>query len=401
VKKEDYLPTCFSWRRCILLISLTLGIYLLENPPILSLTGTSNFHYIIKPLLWAGVCALVLFMPAVRPKAKLNKRSLIFLWSFNSAVIFIVIQVLGGVMDSFGRSPYDHSLSGSAVNLIYLAAVLTGRELVRNYLVNSARHKESYVIFVSIALLMSLTLFPLEQYTSIKNTQEFIKFLAQHLGPEFSKNLLATYLAYLGGPLASLIFIGGSEAFTWFSPLLPNLRWITSALIGILTPIFLFMIIQSIYKSESKSRAVRSLRGEEGPAGWIFTTLFSILVIWFSVGVFPIYPSVVVTGSMKPMIKPGDVILVSKSITLEDLKKGDVIQFKRDTILISHRIVSVIDKNGQISYRTKGDNNNTEDLQLVQPEDVRGKIIKVIPKIGWPTMLLKSSRDIPPNEVEF
>lgn len=79
-----------------------------------------------------------------------------------------------------------------------------------------------------------------------------------------------------------------------------------------------------------------------------------------------------------------------------------MIQFKRGDILISHRIIEeIVEKDKTKSYRTQGDNNSGPDFELVKPEDVRGEIIKVIPKIGWPTLLLKTKRDVPMHEIEF
>jgi signal peptidase len=194
--------------------------------------------------------------------------------------------------------------------------------------------------------------------------------------------------------------MGTLDAFHWLSPILPDLKWITEALVGILTPVFLLSVTQIVYEDESGIRK-RKDKGEDNPLSWIITTLASIGIIWFSVGVFPIYPSVIATGSMIPMIHPGDVILVNKKVDPLQLIKGEVIQFRRDDILISHRIIEVAEREGIKSYRTQGDNNSGPDGQLVKPEDVKGVVVKVVPKIGWPTLLIKSKREIPLNEIEF
>lgn len=183
--------------------------------------------------------------------------------------------------------------------------------------------------------------------------------------------------------------------------MLPNLQWITTAVVGIMCPVFFLTAIQSIFLKEAKLIKKRD-KAQESVFSWILTSLFSIGVIWFVVGVFPIYPSVIATGSMEPMIKPGDVILVRKVEDIKEVQIGDVIQFRRDNILISHRVLEIKedDKKG-ISYRTKGDNNSGADTELVIPEDIKGKIISVVPKIGWPTLLIKSRQDVPLEKVEF
>ena len=54
----------------------------------------------------------------------------------------------------------------------------------------------------------------------------------------FSHNLFATYL---GGSWTSIIYLGVIQGFHWFS-LLPALIWINTALIGILSPNFFYVL---------------------------------------------------------------------------------------------------------------------------------------------------------------
>lgn len=392
-------PTRFSKSRYALLVGLILFIYLLDNPLVKIVSGSTYFNSILRPTLWLGIGLLVWMFPAFRQVGKLKTRGSLYFWSFNFAFIMIVVQVLAGLVDGLGKSPYDHSVTGMLSNILIVGSVLVGRELARHYLVNSITREESYRVFFGVAVFMTLVAFPISKFTGLKGYEEIVKFLAQFLVPEFSKNLLATVLVFYGGPFASVLFMGTLEAFHWLSPILPNLKWITAALVGILTPVFLLSFAQIVYEGESRIRKGKDK--EESPLSWIITTLVSIGIIWFSIGVFPVYPSVIATGSMIPMIQPGDVILVDKKIDPLQLSKGDVIQFRREDILISHRIIDVTEKDGVKNYKTQGDNNSGPDTELVKPEDVKGEVIKVVPKVGWPTLLIKSKRDIPLDEIEF
>lgn len=393
-------PTRFSKYRYALLVGLILFIYFLDNPWIKIVSGSTFFNSILRSILWLGIGLLVWLFPAVRSVGKMKIRGSLYFWSFIFAFIMIVIQVLAGLIDGFGKSPFDHSITGILNNAFLVGSVLVGREMLRHYLVNSITRKESYLLFLGISLLMTLVYFPVMKYTELKSFESVVKFAAKSFAPEFSKNLLATVLVFYNGPISSLIFMGALEGFYWFSPILPNLKWITWALVGILPPVFLLSVAQIIYEDELKIRR-RKKKEEDSPISWIITTLVSIGVIWFSLGVFPIYPSVIATGSMIPMIQPGDIILVNKKIENMKLNKDEVIQFRRDDILISHRIIEVIEKDGMKRYRTQGDNNSGPDVDLVKPEDIKGEIIKVVPKVGWPTLLIKSKKDIPIEKVEF
>ena len=88
---------------------------------------------------------------------------------------------------------------------------------------------------------------------------------------------------------------------------------------------------------------------------------------------------------MEPMIKPGDVILVDKATSIEEiysLKEGDVIQFSRDAILISHRIVEIGEEEGVKVFLTKGDNNSSLILIRFDRNRSRVKLSRLYPKLA-------------------
>ena len=86
----------------------------------------------------------------------------------------------------------------------------------------------------------------------------------------------------------------------------------------------------------------------------------------------------VLSGSMKPKIQPGDVVVITNKKN-NDLKINDIITFKEDNDIVTHRIVDIKD-NG---YVTKGDNNNSIDYDIVPFDNVIGKVLFHIPKIGY------------------
>lgn len=399
-----YLPANHSNEKVIILTTLALLIYIITNSSLPNLIGSSLFNYLIKPCMWLVFAFFVWLLPRTRPKSLLKFQESVYWWAFTFALVYIVVLVLAGVVDGLGKSPYSHTPKGILINLFSVGSFLLGTELLRSYLVNSISTKrENYLIFILIALFITLIGTPFTKVINLKDHVEIVKYIAQYLAPDFAKHLFSTYLAFLGGPLASLIYVGIIEGFHWFSPILPNLKWITTALVGILIPVFSLSLMQMFYLTEAKLLK-EGEQDQEGPFGWMITSVFSILVVWFAVGVFPVYPSVIATGSMEPMIKPGDVILVDKATSIDEiynLRAGDIIQFSRDTILISHRIMEIEEEGGIKLFYTKGDNNSGRDFEPVRPEQVKGKIIKVIPKIGWPTLLIKTDNNINLEDLVF
>ncbi|MGN1467520.1 MAG: signal peptidase I [Ruminococcus sp.] len=90
-------------------------------------------------------------------------------------------------------------------------------------------------------------------------------------------------------------------------------------------------------------------------------------------------PMIVLTDSMvgdnEDNFSGGDLIFV-KTVKPEEVKKGDVISFfdpaGNGTSITSHRVVDIINEGGKISFKTKGDNNNTEDKLPVPAENLAG-----------------------------
>lgn len=100
----------------------------------------------------------------------------------------------------------------------------------------------------------------------------------------------------------------------------------------------------------------------------------------------------ILTQSMYPTIKAGDVVITYK----EDNNKyndGDVITFVSEQnggITITHRVEEVYNVNDSYSYKTKGDNNNAPDNEITSGDNVLGKVVVKVPKVGYIQQFLVS-----------
>lgn len=80
----------------------------------------------------------------------------------------------------------------------------------------------------------------------------------------------------------------------------------------------------------------------------------------------------VVSGSMEPEIKIGDMIIINTKE--QDFKKGNVVTYHdSNNSLVTHRIISI--EGNEII--TKGDNNNTEDNPIYKSEIVGRALYKM------------------------
>jgi len=97
---------------------------------------------------------------------------------------------------------------------------------------------------------------------------------------------------------------------------------------------------------------------------------------------FYIYKAYLIsTESMEPELKKGDAIIIKK-VSEDQLRVNDVVTFKINGEIITHRIVRIDDVNSEKFYITKGDNNNVEDSDELRFSDIEGKQIIKIPHLG-------------------
>ncbi|QUI21038.1 signal peptidase I [Vallitalea pronyensis] len=355
----------------------------------------------IQLILFVLLCVFVYFIPRWTHGLKLRHRSFVIWWAFIFGFFYLIIQGLAGLFFSFGKSPFDQHFLSILKNCFTFGLPLICRELVRSYCINGNPHGSKIRTSILLIGIFTILEFTLSKYSGITTFQEFVMFLGQYFLPSLCKQTLLTLFAFLAGPVPAIIYSLMIEFPPYILPILPDLNWLVSAFIGILTPIFSIIVLQALAKKELKQPV--KAHENENPLTLTITIILSIVIIWFASGVFSIYPSVIATGSMEPMIYPGDVILVQKinEKNIQLLKEGDVIQFQRGDILISHRIIELVHEHQQVVYRTKGDNNSSEDSELVTPENVKGIIKHVIPKIGWPTLILKQNNDVDTGDLEF
>lgn len=97
--------------------------------------------------------------------------------------------------------------------------------------------------------------------------------------------------------------------------------------------------------------------------------------------VFGYTTAVVVSGSMSPTIEINDLVFV---VAKETYEVNDVIMFKNSSNnYVTHRIVEQLDdEENQNVFVTKGDANDTNDLEKLYENDIVGIVSFTIPKIG-------------------
>lgn len=94
------------------------------------------------------------------------------------------------------------------------------------------------------------------------------------------------------------------------------------------------------------------------------------------------------SGSMKPAVKLGSIVVVKPS---KEYQKGDIISFTDPNdpkYSVTHRIFEI--KEERTAFITKGDANDAPDAKEVVKDNVLGKVILTIPFLGYPVAFAKT-----------
>lgn len=88
---------------------------------------------------------------------------------------------------------------------------------------------------------------------------------------------------------------------------------------------------------------------------------------------------IILSGSMEPTINTNDLIVTSQKNVYE---KNDIVAFSSGNYITVHRIVDVKNDTSGTKFITKGDSNNTTDLEELDPNDIIGVYKFTIPILG-------------------
>ena len=92
---------------------------------------------------------------------------------------------------------------------------------------------------------------------------------------------------------------------------------------------------------------------------------------------------------MSPALHLGDMVIVAKT-SPDVIKESDIIEFRQGEVMVIHRVIEIQESGGAKQFITKGDANDNPDIAPVSPEQVKGRVMLNVPKLGWVTLFFRS-----------
>lgn len=371
----------------IIIISIILAYGLLAEF-YLSVKINNIYMYIINPIIWIGIAIFLRNVLGKSYEVKKLKKEIIE-YSFIAVLAYIITYLTSGLFITFGSNPYSRTIIGILTNLWGFATVIIAKEYIRYKLINNVYEKDKIKIAIAISIVYILIDLGIKKFFTTQLTSLFImEIIAQNLLPLIAKNILYSYTAINSNYLPAVIYEIGTNLYLWLSPILPNAPWIMVSIIDSVIPIILFLYIRYEKNKKDIFRTKEKIINSN-PRNIIPLVICIILAIWFAIGIFPIKPVAIATGSMEKELYVGDVAIIKKC-KANDIEEGDIIEYQMDGYTVIHRVTKKTQKNGRFTFITKGDSNDNEDLQPVTQEQIIGKVIFKVRYIGYPAVWIRN-----------
>lgn len=344
------------------------------------------YIYIIQPIFWIGLSILLHYVLGNNIENRRLKKP-IMEYTIIATLVFIIVYMLSGLFVTFGKNPYNATPIGLMHNLWIFGTILIAKEYVRYKLINNVYEKDKNKIAIIITVIYVVIDIEMARFIGTNITVfSIVKYVIQTVIPNIAKNILFSYIAINGNYIASMIYQLITNLYFWISPILPNAPWVMTAIIDVTIPVILLLYIRFVKNKLNILRNRQNIINSD-PRNLIPLVIAIILAIWFAIGIFPIKPVAIASGSMEDELHIGDVAIIQKC-NANDVNVGDIIEYQMDGYTIVHRVIEKTQRKGHFYFTTKGDNNNSEDVEEVQEEQLIGKVIFKIRYLGYPAIWL-------------
>lgn len=344
------------------------------------------YQYIINPLFWIILAIVLRFLFGKTFENKKLKRPIIQ-YTIIAVLVWIIIYMLSGLVVTFGKNPYSTTTKGLLYNFWITGTVLIAKEYVRYKIINNVYDKDKTKIAVLISIVYVIIDIEFTRFIGRPVAIiTIIKYVAQMVLPDIARNVVFSYTSVYSSCIPAIIYQLVTNLYFWVSPILPNSPWVMTAIVDTTVPAILFLYIRYVKNKLDIFRSKENIINSD-PRNIIPLVILIILAIWFAIGIFPIKPVSIASGSMEKELHVGDIAIIKKCNS-NDVNVGDIIEYQMEGYTVIHRIIEKKERKGEFYFVTKGDNNDAPDREEVREEQLIGKVIFKIRYLGYPAIWL-------------
>ena len=380
LKSGDWMKKGFNK---ILILEIILLIFLLFNSFVFKIANMYVISGIMLPFLILMTVLNGFEKDNYRYKKDVLLNIIIFLLMYYFITYFL------GLFSGFVKSSYSLSFINIIKNTFPVIALILISELMRYVLFNKTKRNLPCLI-IGCLLFVMVDVNTMVHIYDVKTALGITKMICLVVFPSITKNIFLTYLTMKVGYKNGIIYRLITEISTYLFPIFPDFGEYINVLLKTVLPIAIMARLNNMFNYYSVRKIKDSRYNNRKLVLYSVITFALLTIVLLTSGLFTYQALTIGSGSMSPAIEKGDVIILKgmKNEEARKIKKGDVLVYNHDNKIIVHRVIKKSNNGKTISFKTKGDYNNTKDSWTVKQEDVIGIVKFRIRWIGIPTVAL-------------
>lgn len=300
---------------------------------------------------------------------------------------FILIYV-AGLFTGFAKTIYKFGFSNLIYNIIPAAIYIVVMEFMRSIFIDKSSNNK-IIIIISCLIFVLYDVSSMYYLYNFNVSDELYEFIGMVLLTSIARNIFLSIFCYRSNAINCIIYRLITEIYIYIVPIVPNFGPYINSVLQITLPLILGLFIikppMKILQAPKKNKYSKILS--------LCVTGILLVIILLNSGFVKYQMFVIGSNSMNKYIYRGDVIITRKtnSKEIKQIKKGDILVFRYNNKIISHRVYKIIKKDSRIYFKTKGDNNDQPDNNIVKEKDVIGTVSFRIKYIGLPSIWLRET----------
>ena len=303
-------------------------------------------------------------------------------------LFYFVFIYVAGLFTGFAKTIYTFNFNNFIYNIIPTIIYIILMECIRTIYINKSNNNK-IIIILSCIIFILYDSFSKYYLYDFKVSDELYEYIGLIVLTSIARNIFLTILCSKSNVINCLIYRIITEIYIFLVPIVPNFGPYINSVLEIALPLIIGLILIRppirILASPKKSKYSRTLS--------VVITAILLLIVLLNSGFIKYQMFVIGSNSMNTYIYRGDVIIARRTNNKEikNIKKGEILVFRYNNKIISHRVYKIIKRNNKLYFKTKGDNNDQVDDNIVKEKDIIGTVSFRIKYIGLPSIWLREA----------
>ena len=303
-------------------------------------------------------------------------------------LFYFVFIYVAGLFTGFARTVYTFNFNNFIYNIIPTIIYIVLMECIRSIYIDKSNNNKIIIVLTCIIFILYDSFSKYYLY-DFKVSDELYEYIGLIVLTSIARNILLTILCSKSNVINCIIYRIITEVYIFLVPIVPNFGPYINSVLEIALPLIIGLILIRppirILASPKKSKYSRTLS--------LVITAILLLIVLLNSGFIKYQMFVIGSNSMNKYIYRGDVIIARRtnSKEIKNIKKGDILVFRWNNKIISHRVYKIIRRDNKLYFKTKGDNNDQIDDNIAKEKDIIGTVSFRIKYIGLPSIWLREA----------